>query len=63
MDVAKIGAYFKKFGKINDVSVFIYLLQLNGEEKKAIVTFSKPEEAEKAFKSPGAVFNNRFIKV
>ncbi|KAI9307199.1 hypothetical protein BJ944DRAFT_238075 [Cunninghamella echinulata] len=53
-DMTKINEYFKKFGTIINIK-----LQL----QKAIVQFNTHAEAEAAYSSPDAIFDNRFVKV
>lgn len=51
-----IDAYFRKFGHVLDVS-------LDYQQSRALITFSSPDEANRALSSPAAVFGNRFVRV
>ena len=56
LDMATLCQHFKRFGSVVNV-------EMHPEEKRALVQFSKHEEALKAFKSPVPVCRNRFIQV
>ncbi|CAO3621020.1 unnamed protein product [Cunninghamella blakesleeana] len=53
-DMTKINEYFKKFGTITNIKLQV---------QKAIVHFNTHAEAEAAYSSPDAIFDNRFVKV
>jgi hypothetical protein len=48
--------YFSQFGTITEVEIEVY-------KRLAIVTFEDHASAQRAYKSPKAVFDNRFVKV
>ncbi|KAJ3102943.1 hypothetical protein HDU97_000182 [Phlyctochytrium planicorne] len=54
--VEKVTAFFKTFGEIVNVRV-------QPESKRAFVQFQLAEEALRAFRSPEAIFSNRFVRV
>jgi RNA-binding protein 26 len=51
-----VNGWFKRFGTVTNVAV-------DASNAKALVSFSKHEEAHAAWKSEDAVFNNRFVKI
>ena len=51
-----VNGWFKRFGTVTNVAV-------DAANAKALVSFSKHEEAYAAWKSEDAVFNNRFVKI
>lgn len=51
-----VREYFSTFGTLASVSVNVYSAQ-------ALVTFHSPEDAKRAYSSPQAVFNNRFVRI
>jgi RNA-binding protein 26 len=51
-----VNDWFKRFGTVTNVAV-------DASNAKALVSFSKHEEAYAAWKSQEAVFNNRFVKL
>lgn len=54
--IDKLNGHFKKFGTIVNINV-------KPENNKAFIQFTSNEEAYKAFSSPEAVLDNRFIKI
>lgn len=54
--IDKLNGHFKKFGTVVNITV-------KPEKNKAFVQFTSNDEAYKAFSSPEAVLENRFIKV
>ena len=52
----KVDEYFKKFGKIVNVS-------LDKNQLKAVVKFERFSEAKAAHECPDSIFGNRFVKV
>uniref|UniRef100_A0A0K2UTN6 RNA binding motif protein 26 [Ochotona princeps] n=1 Tax=Lepeophtheirus salmonis TaxID=72036 RepID=A0A0K2UTN6_LEPSM len=57
-NIAQLNNHFARFGVLVNVQV-----QFEGDPGSALVTFSKPTEAESAFSSSEAVMGNRFIKM
>lgn len=53
-----MNEHFAAFGAVDNIQV-----RYNGEIDSALVTFSSKFDAQKAYKSPAPVLNNRFIKV
>ncbi|KAK0554609.1 hypothetical protein OC845_000641 [Tilletia horrida] len=56
LDLIKINDYFKQFGTITNI-------QIDASAKKALLSYSLPEEAKTAHSNPDPIFGNRFIKV
>lgn len=56
LELIKINEFFKRFGTITNIQVDV-------PGKKALVEYSKPEEAKAAISCPDAVLGNRFVKV
>uniref|UniRef100_A0A8R1HMS6 C3H1-type domain-containing protein n=1 Tax=Caenorhabditis japonica TaxID=281687 RepID=A0A8R1HMS6_CAEJA len=57
-NISKLNEHFGAFGNIENIQV-----RYNGEIDAALVTFASKFDAQKAYKSPAPVLNNRFIKV
>ncbi|KAJ3221726.1 hypothetical protein HDU81_010381 [Chytriomyces hyalinus] len=51
-----VNTYFKAFGTVTDIKV-------EPHAARAVVKYSRAEEAKAAHSSPSAVFDNRFVKV
>ncbi|KAJ3250411.1 hypothetical protein HDU77_006653 [Chytriomyces hyalinus] len=51
-----VNTYFKAFGTVTDIKV-------EPHAARAVVKYSRSEEAKAAHSSPSAVFDNRFVKV
>lgn len=51
-----IKTYFSDFGEVDDVS-------MQDDRHLAIIRFSNHESARRAYESPKAIFDNRFVKV
>ncbi|KAF8640345.1 hypothetical protein AX17_000017 [Amanita inopinata Kibby_2008] len=56
LSLEQVNDWFKRFGTVTNVAI-------DTMNAKALVSFSKHEEAHAAWKSEDAVFNNRFVKV
>ncbi|KAF8688848.1 hypothetical protein AX14_003388 [Amanita brunnescens Koide BX004] len=56
LSLEHVNDWFKRFGTVTNVAI-------DAINAKALVSFSKHEEAHAAWKSEDAVFNNRFVKV
>ena len=56
LSLEHVNDWFKRFGTVTNVAI-------DSINAKALVSFSKPEDAHAAWKSEDAVFNNRFVKV
>lgn len=56
LELVKVNEYFKKFGTITNI-------QIDVDNKKALVSYAQPAEAKAAHSSPEVIFNNRFVKV
>ena len=56
LDTTAVQQYFGQFGEIQQID-------LDTREKRAIVKFADWESANRAWTSPAAVFDNRFVKV
>ncbi|CEP09278.1 hypothetical protein [Parasitella parasitica] len=54
--ISTINDFFAKFGTITNISV-------QPHAQKAIIQYSTRAEAEAAYNSPDAIFDNRFVKV
>ncbi|KNC98627.1 uncharacterized protein SPPG_06309 [Spizellomyces punctatus DAOM BR117] len=54
--IDKINAFFKKFGTITNI-------KLDVPSSKAVVQFSRHQEAMAAYRSPDPIFGNRFVRV
>ncbi|KAF8624810.1 hypothetical protein AX15_005697 [Amanita polypyramis BW_CC] len=56
LSLEHVNDWFKRFGMVTNVAI-------DAMNAKALVSFSKHNEAHAAWKSEDAVFNNRFVKV
>ena len=56
LSLEHVNDWFKRFGTVTNVAI-------DSANAKALVSFSKHEEAHAAWKSEDAVFSNRFVKV
>ena len=56
LELVHVNDYFKRFGTITNIEV-------DKPNKKALVTYATPAEADQAHKSPDVIFGNRFVKV
>lgn len=56
LDIPQIRSFFAQFGQIDDV-------KLQPEKRLAILHFGDRESAQRAYSSPKAIFDNRFVKV
>ncbi|PFH50736.1 hypothetical protein AMATHDRAFT_75424 [Amanita thiersii Skay4041] len=56
LTLEQVNDWFKRFGTVTNVAI-------DAMGAKALVSFSKHEEAHAAWKSEDAVFGNRFVKV
>ncbi|KAI7896574.1 uncharacterized protein EV154DRAFT_491488 [Mucor mucedo] len=54
--IATVNEFFAKFGTITNISV-------QPHAQKAVIQYSTRQEAENAYNSPDAIFDNRFVKV
>lgn len=54
--ISTVNDFFAKFGTITNISV-------QPHAQKAIIQYSTRAEAESAYNSPDAIFDNRFVKV
>ncbi|KAI7901497.1 uncharacterized protein BX663DRAFT_544230 [Cokeromyces recurvatus] len=54
--IATVNEFFSKFGTITNISV-------QPHAHKAVIQYSTRAEAERAYSSPDAIFDNRFVKV
>ncbi|KAL7314871.1 hypothetical protein PS15m_006386 [Mucor circinelloides] len=54
--ISTVNDFFAKFGTITNISV-------QPQAQKAIIQYSTRAEAEAAYNSPDAIFDNRFVKV
>lgn len=54
--IATVNDFFAKFGTITNISV-------QPHAQKAVIQYSTRQEAENAYNSPDAIFDNRFVKV
>ncbi|XP_025086750.1 RNA-binding protein 26-like [Pomacea canaliculata] len=57
-NIAKLNEHFGKFGTLTNIQV-----SYNNDPSAALISFSKNEEASRAYFSSEPVFNNRFIKL
>ncbi|CAL1603638.1 unnamed protein product [Knipowitschia caucasica] len=57
-NISKLNEHFSKFGTIVNLQV-----AFKNDPEGALIQFAAPEEAKRAFQSPEAVLNNRFIRV
>ena len=57
-NIMALNGHFCKFGKIINIQI-----NFENDPEAALVTFSSPDEAFRAYKSTEAVLNNRFIRV
>lgn len=56
--IKDLNEHFSKFGTIVNIQV-----NYEGDPEGALIQYSSPHEAIAAYRSPEAVFNNRFIRV
>ena len=56
LGLVHVNDYFKRFGTITNI-------EMDEANKKAIVSYATPAEAEQAHKNPDVIFGNRFVKV
>ncbi|PWN45527.1 hypothetical protein IE81DRAFT_320289 [Ceraceosorus guamensis] len=56
LELIKVNEFFKRFGTITNI-------QIDVPGKKALVEYSRPDEAKAAISCPDAVLGNRFVKV
>ncbi len=56
LDLIQINDRFKRFGTITNI-------QIDKAGRKALVSYSEPDEAKAAHSDPDAVFGSRFVKV
>jgi RNA-binding protein 26 len=54
--ISTVNDFFAKFGTITNISVLPHM-------QKAVIQYSTRAEAENAYNSPDAIFDNRFVKV
>jgi RNA-binding protein 26 len=54
--ISTVNDFFAKFGNITNISV-------QPHQQKAIIQYGSRAEAEAAYNSPDAIFDNRFVKV
>jgi RNA-binding protein 26 len=54
--ISTVNDFFAKFGTITNISVLSHM-------QKAVIQYSTRAEAESAYNSPDAIFDNRFVKV
>lgn len=54
--ISTVNDFFAKFGTITNISVVPHM-------QKAVIQYSTRAEAESAYSSPDAIFDNRFVKV
>ncbi|GMT18580.1 hypothetical protein PFISCL1PPCAC_9877, partial [Pristionchus fissidentatus] len=57
-NISKLNEHFEQFGTITNMQV-----HYEGAPDAALITFSSRFEANKAYKNPEPIFNNRFIRV
>lgn len=57
-NISKLNEHFSKFGTIVNLQV-----AFRNDPEAALIQFASPDEAKRAFQSPEAVLNNRFIRV
>ncbi|KAK7496418.1 hypothetical protein BaRGS_00012340 [Batillaria attramentaria] len=56
--IAKLNEHFGKFGNLTNIQV-----KFSGDPCAALISYSRNEEAARAYHSSEPVFNNRFIKL
>ncbi|KAI9476019.1 MAG: hypothetical protein EXX96DRAFT_575465 [Benjaminiella poitrasii] len=54
--ISTVNEFFSKFGTITNISV-------QPHAHRAVIQYSNRSEAERAYSSPDAIFDNRFVKV
>jgi len=54
--IAKVADFFGRFGNVVNVTV-------QAEKTRAKVQFGSADEAQRAYESPQAIFDNRFVKI
>ncbi|KAL7672350.1 hypothetical protein ACOME3_007238 [Neoechinorhynchus agilis] len=57
-NVTDLGQHFSRFGRITNIQI-----SHENQPDTALITFSASHEAERAFRSPDPVLNNRFIRL
>ena len=55
-DEDQVATYFSQFGQIAYLKVY-------PQNQRAIIEFEEPSAAQAAFRSPDAIFGNRFVKI
>jgi len=56
--ISKLNEHFSKFGTVTNVQI-----AFDGSPDSALIAYSTFQEAERAYRNPEPLFNNRFIKI